>query len=188
MIRNNIIINNDALTGSGIFSDAATPLTVDYNDVWYDSYYGVTPGAHDISADPLLVDPANGDFHLSHDSPCIDAGDPVNYPETDFEGDPRPIGPAPDIGADEYRALWLAKTATPYETSPGAPVTYTLALANLQPSSLTNLILTDTLPVETAFTGYQAEGLTCTHDGSTWGGQLSCIWTAPPWCRGRAAC
>ena len=61
-----------------------------------------TPGAHDISADPLLVDPAHGDFHLSPGSPCIDAGDPVHYPGTDFEGDPRPQGPAPDIGADEY--------------------------------------------------------------------------------------
>jgi hypothetical protein len=62
---------------------------------------GITHSAHDISANPLLVDPANGNFHLAPGSPCIDAGDPVNYPATDFEGDPRPHGPAPDIGADE---------------------------------------------------------------------------------------
>jgi hypothetical protein len=58
-------------------------------------YGNAIPGAHDISADPRLVDPANGDFHLSADSPCIDAGDPVNYPLTDFEGDLRPQGLAP---------------------------------------------------------------------------------------------
>lgn len=65
-------------------------------------YGNVTPGAHDISADPLLADPANGNFHLISGSPCIDAGDPVNYPATDFEGDPRLYWSAPDIGADEF--------------------------------------------------------------------------------------
>ncbi|MBK6433313.1 choice-of-anchor Q domain-containing protein [Candidatus Amarolinea dominans] len=41
-----------------------------------------------------LVDAQNGDFHLQAGSPCIDTGDPNNYPETDFEGDPRPTGSA----------------------------------------------------------------------------------------------
>lgn len=100
VIRNNIIVNNYAPYGSGIYS-SNTPL-LDYNDVWNNNYVGVTPGTHDISADPMLVDPANGDFHLAPGSPCIDAGDPANYPPTDFEGDPRPCGAAPDIGSDEY--------------------------------------------------------------------------------------
>ena len=59
-----------------------------------------------ISDDPLFVDPDNDDFHLSIDSPCIDAGTTdlpksLELPATDFEGDPRVIGDAPDIGADE---------------------------------------------------------------------------------------
>jgi hypothetical protein len=81
------------------------PITLDYNDLWnneYGGYAGVSPGDHDISADPLLVDPANGNFHLDTGSSCIDKGDPSNYPATDFEGDPRPQGSAPDIGADEF--------------------------------------------------------------------------------------
>jgi hypothetical protein len=109
-IRSNILVSNTASSaGGGIYDyfDGESP-TLGYNDVWNNTggdYSGVTPGAHDISADPLLVDPTNGDFHLSSGSPCIDAGDPVNYPATDFEGDPRPMGLAPDIGADEFRSL-----------------------------------------------------------------------------------
>ena len=34
----------------------------------------VTKGPHDITADPLLTDPANGDFTLQAGSPCLDAG------------------------------------------------------------------------------------------------------------------
>jgi hypothetical protein len=60
-----------------------------------------------ISQDPGFVDPASDDYHLSRGSPCIDAGtasvpEPPGLPAMDFEGDPRTIGPAPDIGADEY--------------------------------------------------------------------------------------
>lgn len=83
----------------------ANPI-LDYNDLWNNNptnYEGVDPGPYDISADPLLVDPTHGNFHLAPGSSCIDAGDPVNYPVTDFEGDPRPIGLAPDIGADELK-------------------------------------------------------------------------------------
>ncbi len=60
-----------------------------------------------ISLDPAFVDPVSDDYHLSRGSPCINAGTasvpvPPGLPAMDFEGDPRTIGPAPDIGADEY--------------------------------------------------------------------------------------
>lgn len=64
-----------------------------------------------IDADPLYVDPENGDFHLQDSSPCIGAGiDEIEVngtwyyaPEFDIEGNPRPnpAGSMPDIGAYE---------------------------------------------------------------------------------------
>ncbi len=44
-----------------------------------------------IDEDPLFVDPDEGDYHLTEDSPCIDAGDP-NGPED-------PDGTRADMGA-----------------------------------------------------------------------------------------
>ena len=46
-----------------------------------------------------------GDLHLRPDSPCIDAGGPLYVPDantTDIDGEPRLIGSAVDMGADEY--------------------------------------------------------------------------------------
>ncbi len=56
--------------------------------------------------DPLV----GGDFHLLPGSPAIDAGADAGV-TTDIDGDSRPSGPAPDIGADEYTGeihrVWL---------------------------------------------------------------------------------
>lgn len=45
-----------------------------------------------------------GDLHLRIDSPCIDAGSPLykGLNATDIDGQPRVIGRAVDMGADEY--------------------------------------------------------------------------------------
>jgi len=66
--------------------------------------------ANNISADPLFVDPDNGDFHLQPTSPCINKGDnnAPSLPDTDFEGDPRIIGGVVDMGADEVSIIPVA--------------------------------------------------------------------------------
>ena len=58
-------------------------------------------GTGTIRMDPLLVNPANGDFHLQAFSPAIDAADstPDNL---DFDGTPRPQGTHADLGAFEF--------------------------------------------------------------------------------------
>jgi hypothetical protein len=53
--------------------------------------------------DPLFMDAASGDYHLTGTSPCIDAGTDDGAPSEDIDGEPRPLGPACDVGADEFR-------------------------------------------------------------------------------------
>ena len=48
------------------------PTIITYSDI----EGGGWAGTGNINADPLFVDPANGDYHLTENSPCIDAGDP----------------------------------------------------------------------------------------------------------------
>ncbi|MFH0765320.1 MAG: choice-of-anchor D domain-containing protein [Calditrichota bacterium] len=43
----------------------------------------ITWGDGNIDADPLFVDPDHGDYHLTENSPCIDAGDPDSRPDPD---------------------------------------------------------------------------------------------------------
>jgi hypothetical protein len=52
-----------------------------------------------IGDDPRFVDEENGDYRLSADSPCLDAGYANGPPHTDIGGNPRPAGPGRHIGA-----------------------------------------------------------------------------------------
>jgi parallel beta-helix repeat protein len=60
--------------------------------VTFSDIEGGHPGIGNIDADPLFVDPLNGDYRLSAGSPAIDAGDNTAVPEgvyTDLEGNHR---------------------------------------------------------------------------------------------------
>jgi hypothetical protein len=60
--------------------------------------------AKTLRASPsMFVNAAGGDLHLVAGASAVDAGDNLANVTTDFDGDSRPIGPATDIGADEYR-------------------------------------------------------------------------------------
>ena len=60
----------------------------------YSDFEDMMGGEGNISEEPLFVDPDNGDYHLTHDSPCIDAGDPDSDPDLD--------GTRADMGAFPY--------------------------------------------------------------------------------------
>jgi hypothetical protein len=69
-ITSNILWGDTASVGPEIYSHNTSP-SVKYCDV-----QGGWTGLGNIDADPLFVDPQNGDFNLQSGSPCIDTGDP----------------------------------------------------------------------------------------------------------------
>ena len=111
-VINNIIVNN---SGVGFQYDqiAGSPFPIaDYNNVWGNTtnYVNLTPGVNSISEDPLFV--GAGDYHLTADSPCIDAGNPA-YP---FD----PDGTIADIGAYPfYQDFEIDVTDLSYATFTG---------------------------------------------------------------------
>jgi uncharacterized repeat protein (TIGR01451 family) len=90
-----------AFNSSGLLAVSCTP-TLTTNDVYGNTgceYYGLLPGPTDRAVDPML----DATYHLQRDSPCRDAGDVglLDMAEWDLDGDPRRLGPAIDLGADE---------------------------------------------------------------------------------------
>ena len=166
-IVNNII----AMPGVGLHGTAADPvagfygiysaigaltLSLDYNLVYgWDlfggvsaNYKDVTPGTHDVNADPRFTDASRGGYSLLSDSPAIDAGTNsyggLTYPTDDIIGVARPVGGVYDMGAYEYTTACtpltgvtisgptMGQTGTSYTftssitpSSASAPITYT---------------------------------------------------------------
>src|SRR3989442_3952348 len=58
--------------------------------------------ANNLTTNPQFVDAPNTDFHLQSTSSAIDAGATLPDVPTDYDGNPRPQGPAYDIGAYEF--------------------------------------------------------------------------------------
>jgi hypothetical protein len=99
-------------------------------------------GGNQTASEPLFAAPAALDFHQLPGSPTIDAG--VTAPgagATDYDGKPRVMGGAPDIGADEFpppaapppprdavapRASLLSVTPGTFRQRRGARIRYAL--------------------------------------------------------------
>ncbi len=101
--------------GGNEISNNDGSITINYTDV-----QGGWPGTGNIDADPLFVDDASGDLHLSAGSPCIDAGNNFAVPffiTTDLDGNPRFVDdpatkdtgfgdpPIVDMGAYEFQVV-----------------------------------------------------------------------------------
>jgi hypothetical protein len=108
------IVRNAILSGGSGGADLKTTnsgSTFGKIDIDFSNYANVsncsgctlTQGPNSQAIPPALADRANGNFHETFDSPTIDSGeDSANNGSFDVDGDARKIGPAPDIGADEF--------------------------------------------------------------------------------------
>jgi hypothetical protein len=103
IVNNSIFATNSDSGGNDItaqiFSENES-LSVNYSCI-QGGWTGL--GSNNINADPLFVDPANGDLRLNTGFPCIDAGDNTAVPAgvtTDLAGNPRFIDSliSPDTG------------------------------------------------------------------------------------------
>ena len=91
--------------------------TVDYN-VWY---AGRKVGANDQVAPHGFADISSLDLRLLAGAAAIDRGHPTNHPPTDFEGDGRPSGVAPDAGADELVGVTAPDSPPEEDPDPEEP-------------------------------------------------------------------
>ena len=109
-ITNCIVWGNIAATSGSNISDDGTSGA---DAVKYSDIQGGYTGTSNINADPLFVDSASGNVHLSAGSPGIDAGTTkvptsllpygsFTFPATDHDGGKRIVGAKPDMGAYEY--------------------------------------------------------------------------------------
>lgn len=88
-IKNSIISHNDSPEAIYTFTSDTSVIWLTYTDIsnntnnWSGFIQGQQGLYGNISEDPLFVDLENDDFHLTANSPCIDAGDPLSPPDPD---------------------------------------------------------------------------------------------------------
>jgi len=100
-VQNNIVVSNKG----GINSIQDSNSRNHHNLVWGNAtnYVGdARVGEGDLSLDPRFVDPSAKDFRLQPGSPAVDAGLDLGL-AMDYDGNPRLVGAAPDLGAFEVQ-------------------------------------------------------------------------------------
>ncbi|MBK8432736.1 MAG: right-handed parallel beta-helix repeat-containing protein [Chloroflexi bacterium] len=98
-------------TGDGVnFStNGSIHNSIAYNNSETQISGGVGHSFNLVSINPLFVDAANDDYRLTAASPALDFGDPAAVLDYDFEGNDRPRGQRPDVGADEANSYPSAR-------------------------------------------------------------------------------
>ncbi len=99
---NTIVYENNGMYSDDIHLDWGAVAEIHYCNATIPS--GAT-ASHNITENPLFVDPDNLDFQLQEDSPCINAGIAYfavgGYVLVNLDSD-QYYGPAPDMGSSEF--------------------------------------------------------------------------------------
>lgn len=110
-------------------------------------------GSNNISDNPLFVQPGCGNLRLSHDSPCINAGNNSFVPAdvlTDLDGNPRIIDGIVDMGAYEGGHDPLPQTACAESVGPEEEVRLTPAGSAFNPFNASAIYFYNTTYDQTA--------------------------------------
>ena len=136
-LHNNIFYNDHPeMAGATVYYPEGAILTADHN-LYYNPYreddvicadfagrcfssdeindgtwYAETGnGQHSLYENPLFINAANRDYHLTAYSPAIDAGTSEGAPAADLDGVSRPQGESHDIGSYEYLLTYIVNTS-----------------------------------------------------------------------------
>jgi hypothetical protein len=131
MIKNNILYPENwryAIVQMG--GSNSTDLVESYNLYWRENsntdnlFYNVNVGNNAVLADPLFVDVSASDFHISGNSPAIDAGDPnftlEDSKQEDLDGNSRIINNRIDIGSYEVFKIIIDGSVSDWNNLPAA--------------------------------------------------------------------
>lgn len=128
-MAHNTIVANSSGGGNGVHIIGMSDVLL-YNHIIISQTVGIvnaTPLSSTVTADHTLFEgnganygsgvtsvnevagPANltGNYHLRSGSGAIDRALPLAWATQDVDGDPRPLGAGPDVGADETRFVYL---------------------------------------------------------------------------------
>jgi uncharacterized repeat protein (TIGR01451 family) len=164
-----IALTNAIVSGYGtaIHTVGVTDTVAINGVLWHDVTTKTTgPGItvnNAYEGDPSFLDPANHDYHITPGSEALDNGVTTAVVD-DIDGDERPQGAGPDLGADEVTVflpdLTIRKTAAPANPQPGSLVTYELTFRNAGIGVMEDVVVSDVLPDSLEVVSVTATGVT----------------------------